>query len=67
MSAYEVIAADWRKPKVVRTLYSRAEADRHADRVDGLALRCYVREVDEDVAQGRSIVEQDAREGERRG
>lgn len=66
MSAYEVVAADWHEPNVLETFYDRAQAERYADRMDGASLRCYVREIDEDVAAGRSLVEIDAIEAERR-
>ena len=66
MSAYEVVAADWREPNVIATYYDRAEAERYADRMDGLALRCYVREIDDDIAEGRSLAELNAIEAEHR-
>jgi hypothetical protein len=45
VTTYEVIALDWQKPNdVVASFEDRGSADRYAERMDGLALRCYVRE-----------------------
>ena len=46
MSTYEVIAWDWSEPNVIATFEDRDAAEEFADRMDGLALRCYVREAE---------------------
>lgn len=45
---FEVVVWDWRPPdNVIATFTDRESAKAHADRMDGLALRCYVRARDE--------------------
>ena len=41
--SYEVVAHDWAEPNVIATFDTEDAARRWADRMDGLALRCYVR------------------------
>lgn len=46
MSRFEVIAWDWSEPNVIATFADRDAAEEFAEQMDGLALRCYVREVE---------------------
>ena len=60
MPLYEVIALDWSEPNVIASFTDREAADDHAERMDGAALRCYVREVPEpltDLATVTTIAE----------
>jgi hypothetical protein len=40
---YEVVAIDWERQDVLETFDNRAEAERYAEALDGMALRCIVR------------------------
>lgn len=46
MQVFQVIAADWSLPNVIGETTDKKEARAFAAAMDGLALRCYVREVE---------------------